>query len=561
MAEKDYLRSQIIAYIGNKRRLLPLIGEALERVFDGPAPGGLKFLDLFAGSGVVSRYARLRGYRVVSNDWEPFTWVLNQAYIGAGPRDVERLFGSHEKFHRIIRDLNELPDPPDEERYLSRYYAPATDDIDEADFRTERLFYTRANALAIDRIRGAVEKSFPPRPGDGDAELRRCLLIAPLLYEAATHTNTSGVFKAFHKGFGGHGRDALKRILSPIVLKAPVLVDSAETCRVFRMDAAELALREEASGADVAYLDPPYNQHQYGSNYHMLNTIALWDKPPAPLELNDKGLLRNKAGIRKDWVNTRSPYCYAETAAAAFGDLLDRLDARRILVSYSSDGIVPWEELESLCRRRGQVGIVANSYTSYRGGRQSNSRGGGNVEFVLTIDTRWRSSSPAGRQEIRRILILREVMNLLRGMYRRSALERHFVLLPGGEMMVPLEGRALLLKSRDGLLFNPLSLRDLAHLGIDELVVLREKLQASVCSSREEELEEIFSRLAKGENPDLVCRVPKILKKLAHKKNRDIFRHWLVRARDLAVSHPRTYGLVKAELDEVERIARLRFQG
>ena len=53
---------------------------------------------------------------------------------------------------------------------------------------------------------------------------------------------------------------------------------------------------------DLAYFDPPYNQHPYGSNYFMLNTIAKWDFIAPSLELNESGRLREKAGIRHDWV-------------------------------------------------------------------------------------------------------------------------------------------------------------------------------------------------------------------------------------------------------------------
>ena len=81
-----YLSRQIIAYIGNKRRLLPLIREAVARcsVQGSEAP---TFLDLFSGSGVVSRLARLSGFRVVSNDWEYYSYVINRAFLGIEKKD------------------------------------------------------------------------------------------------------------------------------------------------------------------------------------------------------------------------------------------------------------------------------------------------------------------------------------------------------------------------------------------------------------------------------------------------------------------------------------------
>ena len=63
----DYVYSQLIPYIGNKRKLLPLI-------YRGLAHTGSRgsFVDLFAGSTVVARFAKTLGFRVLANDWEPY---------------------------------------------------------------------------------------------------------------------------------------------------------------------------------------------------------------------------------------------------------------------------------------------------------------------------------------------------------------------------------------------------------------------------------------------------------------------------------------------------------
>ncbi|MFO8125810.1 DNA adenine methylase, partial [Yoonia sp.] len=99
-----------------------------------------------------------------------------------------------------------------------------------------------------------------------------------------------------------------------------------------------------ASG-DVCYVDPPYAGHQYGSNYFMLNTILLWDKPDVDSSRDSDGMLLSKAGIRPDWVATRSAFCSRRDAAKAMRTLLDSIDARYLVLSYSTDGIIPLEEL------------------------------------------------------------------------------------------------------------------------------------------------------------------------------------------------------------------------
>src|SRR5574344_144921 len=207
-----YLTKQIIAYIGNKRKLLPLIYKAIastgllpdtDASSDTAAPKSasakigkpsatmrpLTFLDVFAGSGVVSRFAKAMGFEVYTNDWEAYAEVISKGFVAANSADIEKLFGSREKFCALLEEINSLPDPAPDEQYIARYYAPASRDIDDVDYKTERLFYTRQNALNIDKIRNEIERRFPATSKDKKAQEKRNLLLAELLYESATHTN------------------------------------------------------------------------------------------------------------------------------------------------------------------------------------------------------------------------------------------------------------------------------------------------------------------------------------------------------------------------------------
>ena len=154
--------------------------------------------------------------------------------------------------------------------------------------------------------------------------------------------------------------------------------------RSFAKDAQRLAERLAAEEIDVAYLDPPYNQHPYGSNYHVLNSVVLWDKPPLSRQIT-RG---TKAAIRLDWrTERRSAYNYRDEATAAYARLLAAIRARYILTSYSTDGMIP---LENLLRRnvdRGHVSIVMQGYKRYRVSSQRFSKKPMNVEFVLVVDT------------------------------------------------------------------------------------------------------------------------------------------------------------------------------
>lgn len=365
-----YLYHQLIPYLGNKRKLLPLIRQAIEHT--GVSSG--TFVDYFAGSGVVSRLAKQLGFRVLANDWEPYARSINHAYIGSNqPPGFLELGGADAAFAH----LNGLP-PAD--GYVARHLCPRDDHA--FDPARERLFYTRWNGGRIDAIREQIA-AWEDRGQIADEE--RDYLLASLLYGACYVSNTSGVFKGFHRGWGGATGTAHYRILSRLQLTPPLTWDNGQENPVTALDAQALAanLREFVPTCDIAYLDPPYNQHPYGANYHVLNTIALWDHPPVSPWITGQG---DKSAIRKDWRSARrSAYNYRADALPALEKLLFTLQSRFILISYSTDGLVPLEDLVAACCRRGHTEVVARAYKRYRVSSQRYSPVGYNIEFVLVV--------------------------------------------------------------------------------------------------------------------------------------------------------------------------------
>ena len=552
-----YLSEGIIAYIGNKRRLLPLIGGAMGKAAGGDLRG-LRFADPFSGSGVVSRYARTLGMRVTANDWEPYARVLAKAWLEPVPEDIDRLFGGPKGLEAAVEELNCLPPPARAGQYLARYYAPASPNPDKADYRTERLFYTRENALKLDAARNHMESLSVPGETESDADLRRCLLLAPILYAAATYVNTSGVFKACHKGFGGHGRDALSRIMRPIEFRAPAVVE-APPARVYCRDAADLVSDGLLADADVVYLDPPYNQHQYGSNYHLLNTLVKWDHIPEPLDIGPDGRLTRKAGIRRDWLDTRSDYCNRSRAQAAFSDLLDGLDAPLLLVSYSTDGIIPFDMLRALCEDYGRLRLEADPYPTYRGGRQSIVRKDRNLEFVLIIE-KGRRTRPSDRRAVDRLLLERKVQLQSGGVFRpgrlasAGRLEGSFWYpeLPGGIVAVAMKHSVRIAE-----------LPDVEDLVDEDLRTLSEYLGRAQCRTRDEELEVLEEAWLRnpGNSCDVLKDIPRILKKMAHKKYRSEFEHRVESLRESGRRCPESFSRISEEIDRIEELAAVRFAG
>ncbi len=516
----DYLKRQLIAYLGNKRALLPFLSPLFQRLL--PRPGVV--LDAFAGSGAVARLARSLGHEVHANDWEPYACVMNRAFLTLTPASAEAAFARWGGLSAVLTRLNKLRMPREE--FIARWYAPkATED---ADWRTERLFYTRENALRLDAVREAVDEYDEPA---------RTLLLALLVYEASTHANTNGVFKAYHKGFGGHGGDALKRILSPVELEYPFLWDSPLPASASALDAARFL---KGRTADLVYLDPPYNQHQYGSNYHLLNTVVLGDRFVPQL----------KAGIRRDWTATKSAFCAKAQAPAAFAALLDAADARHLVVSYNTEGVVPFEQLYDLLDRRGRVELAVSDYVTYRGGRQSPGRKTHNLEFVLVVSTRERVGS-GSRVTVERFLAQKRLTTLLKGAFVPSRLRAAF---DGEGTLVAVEGQSW--RTDD---LHRFIAPDVDALSDKALRDTAERLSGAACRSHQEEFDVLLDLLV-SPGPSRLRRVRRlalVLRKFAFRQYRADYEAASARARAFAAAS--NDALLCRLLDELQTVAERRF--
>ncbi len=357
----DYLTEQLITYLGNKRSLLEFIGEGVKRVRARLGGRRLACLDAFSGSGVVSRYLKRHADALWSNDQEPYAAMLGRCYLAnRAEAEAARLPALFE----TVRARIESEWAPG---LVAELYAPQDDDAIRPG---ERVFYTRRNAIYLDTACRVI-RSLP--------EAARPFVYGPLLSQASIHTNTAGVFKGFYKNrkgigqFGGRGRNALVRILSPIELAPPVLSRFDSEVHVCREDATELARR--LPELDLAYLDPPYNQHPYGSNYFMLNFLLDGARPSA---------LSAVSGIPEGW--RRSAYNRRRTALPALLELLESLPARFALLSYNSEGLIPLRDLQDALRADWRVERMERDYATFRGCRNLRARALTVKEYLLLLE-------------------------------------------------------------------------------------------------------------------------------------------------------------------------------
>lgn len=363
--DPDYLSKQLITYIGNKRALLWQIGAAVARVKERLGKDRLRILDAFSGSGVVSRYFKAHASFLASNDFEDYAAVSARCHLR------NRSSVSIHALRELVRDLNARVERSEfGPGFIEELYAPR----DEARITPhDRVFYTRENARRLDDYCRLL-KSVP-------VDLRE-MLLGPLLAKASVHANTSGVFKGFHKDrltkigqFGGSNRDALTRIRGEILLETPIL--SRFECEVHvTQDDANNVVRG-IKDLDLAYFDPPYNQHPYGSNYFMLNLLVHYRRPPAVSKVS---------GIPVDW--RRSGFNVRARALALFGELVNAVDSRFLLVSFNNEGFIRPDEMLALLRRVGSVDVIETPHNTFRGSRNLRERNIHVTEQLFVVERR-----------------------------------------------------------------------------------------------------------------------------------------------------------------------------
>lgn len=365
----QYLTEQLITYIGNKRSLLPFIKQGVEIVQKELNKEFLHCFDVFSGSGIVSRFLKSYASSITTNDLETYAKIISSCYL-SNKSSIN--FDELEKIHSelVKSTTNEISTCELNNScpgFVSELYAPK--DEDNVQFG-ERCFYTPYNAKYIDIIRQKITDEVP-------AELQK-FFIAPLLSEVSVHANTAGIFKGFYKNsrtgkgqFGGNGKNALERIKGKIELPLPIFSNFECPSYIFQEDANTLILDEmlynhlPEKEFDLAYIDPPYNQHPYGSNYFMLNLIANYQRP-------DCEKISRVSGIPKDW--NRSSFNRKRDAAESFTNLVSSLRAKYLMVSFNSEGFISKNEMINILEKVGTVTVLDISYNAFKGSRNLKNR-------------------------------------------------------------------------------------------------------------------------------------------------------------------------------------------
>jgi adenine-specific DNA-methyltransferase len=306
----------VIKYLGSKRTLLPAILRAVRAV-----PGARTIVDLFSGTARVGHALKAAGYCVRSHDHLEYAHLLARCYVEADREDVAR------DAERLVAEMNGLPG-------RAGWFTET--------FCVRSRYFQPRNGARIEAIREAIaRKSLPP-------ELEAVLLVS--LMEAADRVDsTAGVQMAYLKQWA-------PRAHNDLAMRVPALLPRAKAGKG-AASGLEASVAAATLDGDVAYLDPPYNQHSYLGNYHVWETLARWDAPD----------VYGIACKRSDCRERRSPFNSRRQFRAAYAALVAAVRAPVLIASFSDEGFLPRAELEALLATRGPVQVLATDYKRYVG--------------------------------------------------------------------------------------------------------------------------------------------------------------------------------------------------
>jgi adenine-specific DNA-methyltransferase len=307
----------VIKYIGSKRRLVPELGELAERARARTA------LDLFTGTTRVAQELKRRGAFTWAVDSAGYSHALARCYVETDGRDVDR--------GELRAALARLDALPGREGYVTETFC-----------RRARYFQP-ANGARIDAIRDALRDEFAGSP-------LFPILLTSLLEAADRVDSTTGLQMAYLKDWAPRSHNRLE-------LREPALLDGPGAA--LRGDALEVGpLLPEV---DLAYLDPPYNQHSYYRNYHVWETLVAWDAP------RHYGVACKRDDCR-DPAN-RSPFNSRPRFRQALAEVVRAVRARVLVLSYNDEAWVSLDELVELCAPRGAVAVLEFDSARYVGAR------------------------------------------------------------------------------------------------------------------------------------------------------------------------------------------------
>jgi adenine-specific DNA-methyltransferase len=304
----------VIKYLGSKRLLVPTLGEIATAVEARTA------VDLFTGTTRVAQELKRRGVLVTATDLASYSEVLSDCYVATDADTVDRDLLAAE-----LARLDALPGTPG---YVTRTFCE------------EARYFQPHNGARMDAIRDEIDRSHPDGP-------LRAILLTALLLAADRVDSTTGLQMAYLKQWS-------PRSHQPLELRVPELLPGSG--RTIRGDATRTV--DHLEPVDLMYVDPPYNQHRYFTNYHVWETLVRWDAP------EHYGVACKRVDARDD--TTRSVFNSKVEMPAALAGLLGRARADLLLVSYNDESWIGVDDMVAALRDAGRECVEVLAFDTKR---------------------------------------------------------------------------------------------------------------------------------------------------------------------------------------------------
>lgn len=319
-------------YIGSKYSLLSFleksVGDKVPEIFTG----SIIMADLFAGTGVVGSRFKALGNRVIANDLQYYSFVMNKHLIA----NTELGLGKLTFIEDCVKELNNLKGV---EGFIYNNYCTSG--------QYHRQYFSDHNGRKADAMRIKIEEW---RSSGHISEDQYIWLLASLLNSIDKVANTASVYGAYLKNIKASALKTLDLALLPIV--------GGPMGEVYNEDVSLLIKNIEG---DVLYLDPPYNSRQYSSNYHVLETIARYDYP----ELVGVTGMRNNS-------EQKSRFCSKTQVFDAFKELIEGSKFTHIFISYNNEGLLSLETLGELLSGYGSYSLYTVPYKRFKADKTVN---------------------------------------------------------------------------------------------------------------------------------------------------------------------------------------------
>lgn len=339
-------------YIGSKLSLLDFIEQGVDEVTQGDYS---TFCDLFAGTGVVGRRFKKKGKKILANDIQRYSYVLNRHYIGNHKplnfnglsSEIDGLAASGDKPKKVCQYLNGLDG---KSGFIYGNYCLGGS--------SARQYFSDENGKLCDAIREKIEIWSASKKITDDEYY---FLLTTLLEAIDKVANTASVYGAFLKNLK---KSAQKTLL----LRPAEIIINTNDHEVCNGDANQIAAEH---ATDVLYLDPPYNQRQYATNYHILETIARNDKPE----------IHGKTGMR-NYSKQKSLYCSRASVKQTFADLIENAKAKYIFLSYNNEGLLALDDIREIMSSRGKYGCFKRDYHRFKADSERHYTADKTVEYL-----------------------------------------------------------------------------------------------------------------------------------------------------------------------------------